>query len=65
MPVGGKSKAIPLDAWAEPSGLREVEITRISRHSAFEGGKVVRINSCYSFLLVADATLRPECGQTD
>jgi len=43
--VSGKGKAIPLDAWAGPSGLREVEIRRICKHSEFVGGKVVRIRT--------------------
>jgi len=65
MQIKGKVKDIALEAWTEPSGLQKFEVTRISRHLAYEGGKVVRIYPCYSVLSVAEATLGPECGRKD
>jgi hypothetical protein len=61
-----KGKAFPVQAWRGPEGSRqEVETPRISRHSAHEGGKVVRStrrlpvknrqHSCYSNVFEAES----------
>jgi hypothetical protein len=58
-----------------PIQVQEVEVPRISRQSAYEGGKVVspmyrrplppREDPWYSFLLEAESTPSPLCGQKD
>jgi hypothetical protein len=47
MQVRGEGKAIPLEAWTGPSGFQEVEVPRISRQTAYEGGMFVRTYPCY------------------
>jgi hypothetical protein len=56
----------PITGLDRPSGLGEVEASRISRHSASEAGKVVAVNICCLVLIfVRDcvdprAIVRPE-----
>ena len=69
----GKGKAIPLQALCRPLGFQEVEAPKIYRQSALEDGKVVslthrpplppREDSWYTFLLEAEVTPGPHCGQ--
>jgi hypothetical protein len=65
----------PITGLDRPLGFQEVEAHRISRQSAYEGGKVVspthwprlapRKYSWYSFLLEAESTARPQCQRKD
>ena len=69
-----KCKAIPVQPWTGPEGPVGWGF-QISRQSAHEGGKVVssmhrpslppRKYSWYSFLLEAESTPGPQCGQKD
>jgi hypothetical protein len=63
------TKSYPITGLDRPLGLQEVEASRISRHSAHEGSKVVspthrpplpqRKYTWYSFMLEAELTLGP------
>jgi len=62
-------KSVHMQDWTGPEGYQEVEVPRISRQSAHEGGTVVspthrpslppRKYSWYSFLLADESTPGP------
>ena len=69
---GNKSAMIAIAGLDRPLGFQKVVDPRISRHSAYKGGKVVSHNPppprrypWYPFLLEAESTPGRQCSRKD